>query len=235
MTGMLPGEAAARLTPELLRRGLPRPVGVGLRYSSDAGLPPLLPTEEQALGPRAVEKRRLAFALGRTAARDALNELGIGAVAIGRGAAGEPLWPEGVVGAISHAGDVAIALVGRQDDYVGLGVDVEELSRGPSARAARLICRPGEMEWVDVAAGTERLAMVFSAKEAVFKTVFPIEHVWLGFADAELTWRAERGVFEARLLKSPGAHYPVGTILEVHCTLTPRQVVSTTFLRTLQA
>src|SRR5207302_4736791 len=105
-------------------------------------------------------------------------------------------------GAISHSGEVAIALVGREDEYAGLGVDVEELSRDLNTRIARLVCRPAEMEWVDVAAGTERLIMLFSAKEAVFKAVYPIERVWLGFSDAELTWRAERGLFEAQLLKS---------------------------------
>jgi 4'-phosphopantetheinyl transferase EntD len=225
---MLPGEARAQLTPEQVRRGLQRPVGLGIRYRADRGLPPLRPIEEEALGPRAVERRRLSFALGRAAARDALSELGVEDVAIGRGTAGEPLWPPGIVGAISHAGEVAIAVVGRRIDYAGLGVDVEELSRGPSPRAARLICRPREMEWVEVDAGTERLAMLFSAKEAVFKAVFPIERVWLGFSDAELTWRSERGVFEARLLKSPGAGYPVGSILEVQCTLTATQVLTTT-------
>jgi 4'-phosphopantetheinyl transferase EntD len=84
------------------------------------------------------------------------------------------------------------------------------------------------MEWVDVNAGTERLAMLFSAKEAVFKAVFPMKQVWLGFSDAELTWRAEHGGFEARLLVSPDARYPVGSVLEVQCTLTATQVVSTT-------
>jgi len=171
----------------------------------------------------------VSFALGRAAARDALADLGVAAVAIGRGPAGEPIWPMNIVGAISHAGDVGIALAGRASDYAGLGVDVEELSRGMSARAARLVCRPGEMDWVDVESGSERLTMVFSAKEAVFKAVYPLERVWLGFGDAELTWRAERGLFEARLLKSPGVRLPVDSVLEVYCTITGGLVLSTTY------
>jgi len=134
-----------------------------------------------------------------------------------------------IVGAISHAGDVGIALAGRASDYAGLGVDVEELSRGMSARAVRLVCRPGEMDWVDVESGSERLTMVFSAKEAVFKAVYPLERVWLGFGDAELTWRAERGLFEARLLKSTGVRLPVDSVLEVYCTITGGLVLSTTY------
>jgi len=150
-------------------------------------------------------------------------------VAVGRGPAGEPVWPEGIVGAIAHAGDVAIGLVGRTTDYAGLGVDVEELARGPSPRAARLVCRPAEMEWTEVESGTRRLTMLFSAKEAVFKALFPLERVWLGFGDAELTWVPGRCGFDARLLKRAAAGYPIGSVLPVHCTLTVSQVLSTTY------
>jgi 4'-phosphopantetheinyl transferase EntD len=215
------------LTPRDVRRGLPRPVGVGLRRSCDGPAPGLFPGEEDILGPRALEQRRTYFALGRAAARDALAELGLPGLVIGRGPAGEPLWPDGIVGAISHAGDTAIAVVGRNTDYAGLGVDVEELARGPSARAARLVCRPAEMEWADVESGTRRLILLFSAKEAVFKAVFPIARVWFGFADAELTWVAERCGFDARLLKSAGPAYPAGSVVTVNCALTDRQVLST--------
>ncbi|HEX8967942.1 MAG TPA: 4'-phosphopantetheinyl transferase superfamily protein [Chloroflexota bacterium] len=220
---------ALELTAEHVRRGLPRPVGVGIRRRSDAGALRLDADEERVLGVRATEARRASFALGRAAARAALGELGVHAGAIGRGTAGEPLWPTGVVGAISHVGDVAIAVVGRRVDYSGLGLDVEELHRGPSPRAARLVCRPSEMEWVDVAGDTRRLTMIFSAKEAVFKAVYPIERVWLGFADAELTWRPERCAFEARLMKAAGERYPAGFVLEVASTVSETQVLSTTF------
>lgn len=213
---------------ELIRRVLAPPVGIGIRRFSDFvdGLPPLEPGEEEALGPRAIERRRAFFALGRAAAREALAELGVERTPIGRGPGGEPLWPPGFLGAISHAGDLAIALVGPRSAYAGLGVDVEELGRGPSPRAARLICRPSEMEWVDVESGSERLAMLFSAKEAVFKALYPIERVWLGFSDAELTWRPERCAFDARILKRVGEGYPAGFALEVHSLLTATQVLS---------
>ena len=226
---MLTACRSSGLSAELVRRFLRRPVGVGVRRVSESvdGLPPLEAEEEEALGPRAIERRRIFFTLGRAAARDAMADLGLERAAIGRGDGGEPRWPEGVVGAISHAGDLAIAVVGLRSDFVGQGIDVEELSRGPSSRAARLICRPSEMAWADPESGTERLAMLFSAKEAIFKALYPIEQVWLGFSDAELTWQADRCAFEARILKSVGEGYPAGFALEVHSVLTPTQVLST--------
>jgi enterobactin synthetase component D len=211
------------------RGALPFPVGVGLRRAGD-GVPALFEAEEACLGPRVAAQRRLFFTLGRAAARDALLELGVAPVAIGCGAGGEPLWPPGFVGAISHTGDLAIAIVGRQTDYAGLGVDVEQLSPGLSARAARLVCTPSELTWAgaDELDNTRR-TMVFSAKEAVFKATFPIERVWLGFNDAELTWDAQQCTFDARLLKEASRDHPVDSILRVRCTVTAAEVLSSTY------
>src|SRR5207248_3600876 len=136
------------------------------------------------------------------------------------------------VGAISHAGDLGIAIVGFAAHYAGLGVDVEQLSRGLTARAARLVCTPAEIAWVDPEAGSTHLTMLFSAKEAIFKALFPIEGVWLGFADAELTWLPERCVFEARLLKAASATHVLGSRLEVRCNVVGAQVLSTTYALT---
>ena len=204
-------------------------MGVGIRRFSDGDVPSLHPAEQELLRPRAVERRRAYFALGRAAARDALVELGLPAAPIGRGPAGEPLWPDGVVGAIAHAGDIAVAVVGRTRAYAGLGVDVEERARGPSARAARLVARPSEMAWLEAAPDPRRLTMLFSAKEAVFKAVFPLERVWLGFGDAELTWVPEWCGFSAVLLKRASASFGVGSVLRVYCTVTGSQVLSSTY------
>jgi 4'-phosphopantetheinyl transferase EntD len=197
--------------------------------------PRLHPLEEGILGPRAVASRRVLFALGRAAARDALRELGLEPVGIGRGGGGEPLWPDAVVGAISHSPEVAVAVVGRRTDYAGLGVDVEESARGPIARAARLVCRPNEMVWADPESDTQRLTMLFSAKEAVFKALYPIERVWFGFADAELTWFDERCVFEAVVLKAVGDGYPEGFRLDVNCSVGDGWVLSSAFVPARQS
>jgi enterobactin synthetase component D len=218
-----------RLADADARRALPYPVGVGIRRGADAHPRPLYPVEQTYLGPNAAQRRRFSFALGRAAARDALADIGIAPVAIQRGPAGEPVWPNGIVGAISHTGDLAVAIVGWQSDYAGLGIDLERLSPGLSVRAARLVCTPAEMTWVGDGGGSSRGTMLFSAKEAVFKALFPIERIWLGFGDAELAWQPERCAFEARLLKSAGRSYPSGSALQVQCTLTHAEVLSTTY------
>jgi enterobactin synthetase component D / holo-[acyl-carrier protein] synthase len=206
------------LSAEVVRRGFPMPVGVGVR-AVGGPVPGLYPIEEEGLGPRAIAERRTLFALGRAAARDALRELGVEACAIPRAGDGAPAWPEGVVGTISHTRSVAIAVVGRRADYVGIGVDIEELDRRIREDITRLVCRPAEMDWVRGGNGTDRLLMLFSAKESIFKALYPIERVWLGFSDAEVAWEEGRGLFRARVLKSFGSGYPQGFSLEVRCTV----------------
>jgi 4'-phosphopantetheinyl transferase EntD len=58
--------------------------------------------EEEAMVARAVGKRRREFSTARACARDALVELGEPPQAIPTGPKGEPLWPPGVVGSITH-------------------------------------------------------------------------------------------------------------------------------------
>jgi 4'-phosphopantetheinyl transferase EntD len=193
------------------------------------------------LGERATARRREAFALGRAAARLALRDLGVGSLAglvIGRGPGGEPLWPEGVVGTISHSGDAALAVVGWRSDYRGLGVDLEQRVPGLSERAVRLVCTAGEQAWLACRPAVWR-TVVFSAKEAVFKALNPIEGVWLGFADAELSWRGgesvdagafaaesvDGGAFVARVRKRAGDGLPAGATVGVRCIVVDREVL----------
>jgi enterobactin synthetase component D len=221
---------SGHLAADDVRRGMPAAVGVGLlQQSSTEALAQIHPEELRYLGPNAAERRQQSFALGRAAARQALAELGVAAVAIAQGRGGEPIWPPGIVGAITHSGDLAIAIAGWRRDYAGLGVDLEQLSPGLSARAAIRICTQAELSWLETVDPRRYGTMLFSAKEAVFKALFPIEGVWLGFGDAELTWQPERCAFAARILKSAGAAYPAGSILEVHCTVTEAEVLSGTY------
>lgn len=216
----------------------PWPVGAAVRRDGDGGPLRLFPEEEAALSSRAVPRRREHFTLGRAAAHAALAALGAPVSPVRRGEKGEPLWPVGFTGAITHTEGVAAAVVGRDKQYAGIGVDIEPLEPGLTARAARLVCTDAENAWVhesetDEASGTRatvRRTMLFSAKEAIFKALFPVERVWLGFLDAELRWRPEAGELEATLLRAAGARYPAGYRLRVACRTTDRFVLTATYV-----
>ena len=125
----------------------------------------------------AVESRRREFLAGRHCAAHALARLDpvLAATPVSRGAARQPEWPAAVTGSITHTGMFASAAVARTADVRSLGLDTERLERfGPLSRASRLVLRPEEADLGGAALSDRRLPLVFSAKEAVFKCLYPL-------------------------------------------------------------
>ena len=159
----------------------------------------LFPEEERSVG-RAVEKRRREFTTGRACARLALRRLGIATVAIPSGERGEPLWPSGVVGSITHCRGYRACAVAKAEDVVAVGIDAEVHEPLPDG-VLEQVAFGRELEMVaDRGAGVRLDRLLFSAKEAVYKAWFPLAHRWLGFEDVELTVDVGRAEFRARLL-----------------------------------
>src|SRR5688500_4932672 len=69
------------------------------------------------------------FDAGRRCASEAMARLAptLADVVVPRGEHGQPLWPPGIVGSISHTGDVVWAAVARRRHAAGLGIDVERI------------------------------------------------------------------------------------------------------------
>ncbi len=173
-------------------------------YSDEGIAPALQPGEGAALSPSAVPKRRMDFALGRRAAHAALA--GAGCLRawepILQGPSGEPCWPLGWTGAISHSGGVAVAAVGDTEHWAGIGIDLESRQRLPSMAIQRRICAGEESRWIEASPHPpQRLLELFSAKEAIYKAMFVATGESLGFADAELTHDPARRGFDARITR----------------------------------
>ncbi|MFJ3933941.1 4'-phosphopantetheinyl transferase [Streptomyces sp. NPDC090029] len=180
---------------------LPESVQVVSAFGDPPG-PPLFPAEE-ALIAHAVDARRQEFTTGRRCAREALSRLGYPAAPLLSGARGEPLWPAGVRGAITHCeGYRAVAAV-RSTDLFSVGMDVEQV------RALR----PGVLESISLPEERRHVAryrrhlpeapwelLLFSAKESVYKAWFPLTGRPLAFEEAAIEFDPEHGTFEARLL-----------------------------------
>lgn len=127
----------------------------------------------------ATAARVLEFGAGRAAARAALHGLGLASCAVPQGTAGEPIWPDGICGSISHTDRVAVALVAPTATYSGVGVDVDD-ERSLGNSAAKLVTWARETNLL-IARGlcaNEASAhnLAFSAKEAVFKCQYPLTH-----------------------------------------------------------
>lgn len=146
--------------------------------------PELLP-EEAALMVNAVAKRRNEFARGRACAREALAKLGIRGFALLSGPEREPLWPDGVVGSVTHTEGLCAVAVAEARRYPGIGIDVEP-ALPLTPQVAQRVCRPEEFAGLSSLPALDPLSvarLVFSAKEAAYKCQFGITRKYLGFQE----------------------------------------------------
>ncbi len=162
----------------------------------------LFPEEEAALG-NAVEKRRREFVTARACAREALSQLGLPAQPIATGARGEPLWPEGVVGSITHCAGYRACAVAPASERLTIGIDAEVDDALPAGVLGDIVL-PEEQRWIEATAavepGTSWDRLLFSIKESIYKAWFPLTGTWLGFEDASVAVDRAQGTFAARLL-----------------------------------
>jgi 4'-phosphopantetheinyl transferase EntD len=177
---------------------LPPPVAAVEAFGDLPGAA-LLP-EEELLVARAVPKRRAEFTTVRACARRALAELGLPPVPLLSGPRREPLWPDGVVGSLTHCDGYRAAAVARRTELAALGIDAEPHAALPGGVLPR-VALPGELAALRrLPPGTHWDRVLFSAKESVYKAWYPLTGRWLGFEDAVVDFDAAAGTFTARLL-----------------------------------
>lgn len=184
----------------MLERILPPAVAV-VGSSEDRSVE-LFPEEAEALG-NAVEKRRLEFVTARACAREALSRLGVPAQPIPTGSRGEPVWPAGIVGSITHCAGYRACAVAHANELITIGVDAEPNEPLPPDLLAD-IALPEEQRWIEGAVvtdpGTSWDRLLFSIKESIYKAWFPLTRSWLGFEDAVVSIDRSGGTFSAALL-----------------------------------
>lgn len=175
--------------PRLFRPLLPDTVRLA-EMPPDRADPAALPVDELRQIERAVPKRRLEFAAGRQLARRLLIEIGHDVDAMPSDADRVPRWPQAVVGSITHCRSLCAVAVAPRPLFVGIGLDVEPAEpMNPDllpqilreSELARL--RDWPHRWRDLAG-----ILTFSAKEALYKSIYPAHRVFLDFQDVELQW-----------------------------------------------
>ncbi len=171
------------------------PTGCTWAACSDFTCDPPLTCGEVAYVARCHPKRAAEFRAGRNCAQAALAVLKAPTGPLDRREDGLPCWPEGHLGSITHCSGLCLAVAARQTAIIRLGCDAEpnkELPLGiapqvllPKERAAQAVSDLPDTLW-------------FSAKEAVFKAVYPSVRHFFGFEEATVTVGAN-GRFSATL------------------------------------
>nr|WP_298521811.1 4'-phosphopantetheinyl transferase superfamily protein [uncultured Halomonas sp.] len=168
---------------------------------------------------QAAPKRRAEFLAGRLCAREASRRLTGTSWIPGIAESKAPLWPQNLVGSITHSGSLAAALVASTHRYQGIGLDAEavmSLQRGE--RLAPQILTYRERDWLASLPMEQRgafVTQVFSLKESLFKALFPIVGVRFYFQDAELIhWNIQAQQIRLQLLKPLPPAWPAGSEIQ---------------------
>ncbi|GGV06898.1 hypothetical protein GCM10010275_53570 [Streptomyces litmocidini] len=162
--------------------------------TDDGPRPPWLFAEEEALMARAAPGRRREFATARLCAHRALAGLGVAAAPLLRGRRGAPAWPAGTVGSITHCAGYRGAAVASAAGFLGLGIDAEPHAPLPSGVREEVVFGPERARLRELAARRPDIAwdrLLFSAKESVYKAWSGYGGAWLGFEEAEVSWRLD--------------------------------------------
>jgi 4'-phosphopantetheinyl transferase EntD len=158
--------------------------------------------DEANMVSEAVAKRRREFAAGRRAAHRAMARLGLPCAPLLAGLDRAPLWPSGIVGSISHTRRIAFAAVANAAYAQGLGVDVEEDGPLPQDIVGR-VCLPSELTGlaqVSAEIGGDAAKLLFSAKEAFYKSYYPLRKQFLDFLDVGILLRPACRSFDIKLV-----------------------------------
>lgn len=147
--------------------------------------------EERDLSQRVSDQRLAQFRAGRHAAHDALSALEQ-PIYVPRSVGGAPRWPEGVQGSISHTSSEAIAVAAIQPPCSTIGVDLIDRHGDAAGVDPTMILAQNEdppTSLVGRAANRDmRLLAVFSAKEAIYKAIFPIVRRFVDWTEVSLLW-----------------------------------------------
>ena len=166
-----------------------------------------LPPQERAYVSDAVPLRRAQFTDARACARNALTILtghDHTETVIGKGERGLPLFLPGVVGSLTHTTGLRAAVVARTDTLKSVGVDAEVAKPLPDG-VPYAVLTARDLQHIDALqqhgqqhvqphdrdpqlSSSEKIleTVVFSAKEALYKSWFPLARVFLDFSQADI-------------------------------------------------
>ncbi len=183
---------------------LPNNIACEILYESTDNL--LVHEAETASIQHASKKRITEFLNGRHCAHKALIKLGYTKkIAILQGSKREPLWPESIVGSITHCKGYYAAVVSFNKIIKGIGIDAEtnmDLSKKV------VITTQTEKEILLNSILSKDISnlclnkLVFSAKESVFKFLYPLVKQYIKFKDIEINLNLTNKTFSVIILNT---------------------------------
>jgi 4'-phosphopantetheinyl transferase EntD len=155
---------------------------IGHRLISPGDELALLEEEHPSIASKLLEVRRASGA-ARIVARQLLAKHALAECPLPKERSGAPVWPAGVIGSMAHDARVAVATVGMSCDVGAVGIDVEPAEDLPP-ELLTLVATPRERS--RIGDDPYRGRLLFAAKEAVYKAVYPLDRMVLDHHDIEV-------------------------------------------------
>jgi enterobactin synthetase component D len=148
--------------------------------------------------------RKKEYLAGRYCAVKAAEQLGVQLSALPSAPTREPIWPDGLVGSITHSKRMAIGCVSTSKVISSLGIDAEELIQpSVSLEVETIIATDSELALLKRYELPMGITLLFSAKEALYKALYPRVRTFIDFKEVTLIHLdRENGCFELELKSS---------------------------------
>jgi 4'-phosphopantetheinyl transferase EntD len=130
-------------------------------------------------------KRKLEFSSGRYCAKKLLEQYNHTNISILPGQNREPVWPDGIIGSISHCKDLCGAVINKRTEIHSIGFDIENIKQTRND-IGRIVCTPEEKQWIkqqNQYPYNILVLLIFSLKESVYKCIYQYKQIKIGFKD----------------------------------------------------
>ncbi|PKM21187.1 MAG: 4-phosphopantetheinyl transferase [Gammaproteobacteria bacterium HGW-Gammaproteobacteria-15] len=180
---------------------------------------------------QAVPKRRCEYLAGRMLFQQLLHHYQLPSCQLLNTLSGAPSWPAGYIGSVSHADGNAICCMIPEKIYQTIGIDIETvLNADNCTELASHIVQPKEQHLLlrtTVITYAEALTIAFSAKESLYKALYPKVQRFFGFEDAELIKiQTDTQQFTLRLTTDLTPQLTMGMLFHGHYRFVEKQVIS---------
>ncbi len=151
--------------------------------------------------------RKQEFIAGRYCASEAAKEIGFNLVNLPSAATREPIWPEGIIGSISHSKLMAISCVSDSKNLSSIGIDAEELIKLEMLKdIEKVIATQDELKLISSTDNQTGVTILFSAKESLYKALFPLVRTFIDFNEVKLvSFDFAEKTFELQLVSTNAA------------------------------
>ena len=130
------------------------------------------------------DKRKKEYLKSRELAHSLFSEIGISDFILLNDDKRAPIWPSGIVGSISHSSGFAIVAISK--DHKSIGIDLEKIMSDERSEKLKDQFLTEEEIKINQLDFNLFSTIVFSAKESLFKLIYPLCREYFGFHSAKI-------------------------------------------------